>query len=110
MEAKYFIVQILIVAFVATISAPPAHAELVTLTVVLAAAFATAVIVDKVVDSENDTGNASKADEPDKKKRSGVRRPTIESRPSDQFPYSGYRVVSVTGFAPPTAAVEFAAE
>jgi len=47
MKAKYFIIPILIVTFVTAIVAPPAHAELVTLTVVLAAAFASAVFAKK---------------------------------------------------------------
>jgi hypothetical protein len=63
MKAKYFIILILIVTFVTAIVAPPAHAELVTLTVVLAAAFASAVFAKEVVFSKPDTETASKPDE-----------------------------------------------
>ena len=65
MKAKYFIIPILIVTFFTAIVAPPAHAELVTLTVVLAAAFASAVFAKEVVFSKPDTETASKPDEPD---------------------------------------------
>jgi hypothetical protein len=69
MKAKYFIILILIVTFVTAVVAPPAHAELVTLTVVLAAAFASAVFAKEVVLSKPDTETASKPDEPDSGKQ-----------------------------------------
>jgi len=70
MNAKHFFIPILIVAFVTAIAAPPAHAELVTLTVILAAAFASAVVVKEVVISEPDTKTASKPDDSDSNKQS----------------------------------------
>ena len=72
MKAKYFIILILIVTFVTAIVAPPAHAELVTLTVVLAAAFAPAVFAKEVVFSKPDTETASKPDEPDSSKQANT--------------------------------------
>jgi hypothetical protein len=69
MKAKYFIIPILIVAFVTVIAAPPAHAELVTLTVILAAAFASAILVKEVIISEPDTKTASKPDDSDSNKQ-----------------------------------------
>ena len=72
MKAKYFIILILIVTFVTAIVAPPAHAELVTLTVVLAAAFASAVLAKEVVFSKPDTETASKPDEPDSSKQANT--------------------------------------
>ena len=72
MKAKFFIIPILIVAFVTAIAAPPAHAELVTLTVILAAAFASAVVVKEVVISEPDNETASKPDEADSNKQASV--------------------------------------
>ena len=72
MKAKYFIIPILIVAFGTAIAAPPAHAELVTLTIILAAAFASAVVVKEVVTSESDTKTASKSDDSDSTKQARV--------------------------------------
>ena len=72
MKAKNFIILILIVTFVTAIVAPPAHAELVTLTVVLAAAFASAVFAKEVVFSKPDTETASKPDEPDSSKQANT--------------------------------------
>jgi len=72
MNAKHFIIPILIVAFVTAIAAPPAHAELVTLTVILAAAFASAVVVKEVLISEPDTKTASKPDDSDSNKQAST--------------------------------------
>ena len=69
MKGKFFIIPILVVAFVTAIAAPPTHAELVTLTVILAAAFASAVVVKEVVTSEPDTKTASKSDDSDSNKQ-----------------------------------------
>ena len=69
MKAKNFIILILIVTFVTAIVAPPARAELVTLTVVLAAAFASAVFAKEVVFSKPDTETASKPEEHDSSKQ-----------------------------------------
>ena len=69
MKAKNFIILILIVTFVTAIVAPPAHAELVTLTVILAAAFASAVFAKEVVFSKPDTETASKPEEHDSSKQ-----------------------------------------
>ena len=78
MKAKHFIIPILIVAFVTAIAAPPAHAELVTLTVILAAAFASAVVVKEVVISESDTKTASKPDDSDSNKQASTDYSKIE--------------------------------
>ena len=72
MNAKRLIIPILIVAFVTAIAAPPAHAELVTLTVILAAAFASAVVVKEVVITEPDTKTASKPDDSDSNKQAST--------------------------------------
>lgn len=78
MKAKYFIIPILIVTFVTAIVAPPAHAELVTLTVVLAAAFASAVFAKEVVFSKPDTETASKPDKSDSNKQAIVDHSRLE--------------------------------
>ena len=79
MKAKYFIIPILIVTFVTAIVAPPAHAELVTLTVVLAAAFASAVFAKEVVFSKTDTETASKSDESDSSKKATADHSKLET-------------------------------
>lgn len=55
-----FIIPILIVAFVAVIAAPPAQAELVTVTAILVAVFASSVVTAEVIKSEPDTEMATK--------------------------------------------------
>jgi hypothetical protein len=57
MKPKFFIIPILIMAFVAVISAPPAQAELVTLTVILAAVFASAIATTEVITPNSDTSD-----------------------------------------------------
>jgi hypothetical protein len=79
MKGKYFIIPILIVAFVTAIAAPPAHAELVTLTVILAAAFASAVVVKEVATSEPDTETTSKPDDSDSNKQARADYSKLES-------------------------------
>jgi hypothetical protein len=78
MKARYFIVPILIVTFVTAIVVPPAHAELVTLTVILAAAFASAVLAKEVINSETDTETAAKLDEPDSSRQASVDHSKLE--------------------------------
>ena len=78
MKAKYFIIPILVVAFVTAIAAPPAHAELVTLTVILAVAFASAVVAKNVVNSNQDKETASKPDDPDSSKQASVDHSKLE--------------------------------
>ena len=78
MKAKHFIIPILIVALVTAIAAPPAHAELVTLTVILAAAFVSAVVVKEVVISEPDTKTASKPGDSDSNKQASTDYSKIE--------------------------------
>jgi hypothetical protein len=56
-KSKFFIIPILIMAFVAVISAPPAQAELVTLTVILAAVFASAIATTEVITPNSDTSD-----------------------------------------------------
>lgn len=72
MKAKHFIMPILIVAFVTAVASPPTHAELVTLTIILAAAFASAVVVKEVVISEPGTETASKPDDSDSNKQAST--------------------------------------
>ena len=78
MKAKYFIIPILIVTFVTAIVAPPAHAELVTLTLILAAAFASAVVASEVINSGTDTETASKRNEPDSVEQATVDHSKLE--------------------------------
>jgi hypothetical protein len=72
MKAKYLIIPFLVVAFVTAIATPKAHAELVTLTVILSAAFASAVVVKEVVISEPDTKTASKPEDSDSNKQAST--------------------------------------
>ena len=81
MKAKYFIIPILVVAFVTAIAAPPAHAELVTLTVILAVAFASAVVAKNVVNSNQDKETASKPDDPDSSKQASTDYSKLEPAP-----------------------------
>jgi hypothetical protein len=78
MKAKFFIIPILVVALVTAIAAPAAQAELVTLTVILAAAFASAIIASEVINSETDTETASKPNEPDSVKQASVDHSKLE--------------------------------
>jgi hypothetical protein len=52
MKAKHFITPILVVAFVTNTAAPPTHAELVTLTLILAAAFASGIFGKEILTSK----------------------------------------------------------
>ena len=78
MKAKFFIIPILVVTFVTAIAAPPAHAELVTLTVILAVAFASAVVAKNVVNSNQDKETASKPDDSDSSKQASVDHSKLE--------------------------------
>jgi hypothetical protein len=78
MNAKYFTIPILVVAFVTAVAALPAHAELVTLTVILAATFASAVVVKEIVTSEPDTKTASKPDDSDSNKQASTEYSKLE--------------------------------
>lgn len=72
MKTKYFIIPILVVALVTFIAAPPAHAELITLTIILAVAFASAVFAKNVVNSNQDKETASKPNESDSNKQASA--------------------------------------
>jgi hypothetical protein len=72
MKTKFIVVPILVMALFTAIAAPPAHAELVTLTIILAAAFASAVVAKNVVNSNQDRGTASKPDDPDPDKQAST--------------------------------------
>ena len=78
MNAKHLIIPILIVAFVTAIAAPPAHAELVTLTVILAVAFASAVVAKNVANSNQDKETASKPDDSDSNKQVSTKYSKLE--------------------------------
>ena len=55
MKVKYFIIPILVITLVTVIAAPPVQAELITLSVVLAAAFvSTALVVETIRESDNE--------------------------------------------------------
>ena len=55
MKGKHFIIPILVITLVTVVAAPPAHADFVTLSVVLAAAFiSTALVVENTRDSDNE--------------------------------------------------------
>jgi len=49
MKTKMFIIPILILALVTVIVAPPVHAELLTLSIILAAAFDTSIFVNETL-------------------------------------------------------------
>jgi hypothetical protein len=81
MKIKNFIVPIMVVALVTVIIAPPVQAELVTITVILAAAFTTAVVSTEVVKSKPDNEMASKADKSDSIQRASIDYPKLEPAP-----------------------------
>lgn len=72
MKTKFFVVPILVMALFTAIAAPPVHAELVTLTVILAVAFASAVVAKNVVNSNQEKETASKPDDPDSNKQAST--------------------------------------
>ncbi len=63
MEIKLFIIPILVAALVGVVAAPPAHAEFVTLSIILAAAFGTAVVANEAVRSEPEAATAATMDQ-----------------------------------------------
>ena len=81
MKTKFFVVPILAMALFTAIAAPPVHAELVTLTVILAVAFASAVVAKNVVNSNQDKETASKPDDPDSSKQASTDYPKLEPVP-----------------------------
>lgn len=72
MNTKFFVIPIVVVALFTAFAAPPVHAELVTITVILVAAFASAVIAKNVVTSNNDKEMASKPDDSDSDKQAST--------------------------------------
>ena len=81
MKTKFFVVPILVIALVTVLSAPPAHAELVTLTVILAVAFASAVVAKNVVNSNQDKETVSKPDAPDSSSQASTDYTKLEPAP-----------------------------
>lgn len=65
MNTKNIIVFILIIAIMGSFTAPPAKAELTTLSVILAAAYATVLITNETINSEREEPKTSKTDQPD---------------------------------------------
>lgn len=55
MKTKLFVIPILVLAILTGIAAPPVQAELLTLSIVLAAVFSTAVVTTEVIKSETAT-------------------------------------------------------
>ena len=55
MKTKIFVIPILVLAILTGIATPPVQAELLTLSVVLAAIFSTAVVTTEVIKSETST-------------------------------------------------------
>lgn len=62
MKAKHMIIPVLVVALIGMVAAPPAQAELVTVTVILAVAFASAIIANETMNSEPESETVSQAD------------------------------------------------
>jgi hypothetical protein len=62
MKTKLFVIPILVLAILTGIATPPVQAELLTLSIILAAAFTTAVVTTEVIKSEsgNETEIATK--------------------------------------------------
>ncbi|MFO7687581.1 MAG: hypothetical protein R6V60_15970 [Desulfobacterales bacterium] len=60
MKTKLFVIPILVLALLTGIVTPPVQAELLTLSIILAAAFSTAVVTTEVIKSETATETASK--------------------------------------------------
>jgi hypothetical protein len=60
MKTKHFVIPILVMALLTVIAAPPVQAELLTLSIVLAAVFTSAVVTTKVIKSETGNETASK--------------------------------------------------
>ncbi len=81
MKTKFFVVPILVIALVTVLSAPPAHAELVTLTVILAVAFASAVVAKNVVNSNQDKETVSKPDAADSSSQASTDYTKLEPAP-----------------------------
>jgi hypothetical protein len=55
MKTKLFVIPILVLAILTGIATPPVQAELLTLSIILAAAFSTAVVTTEVIKSETAT-------------------------------------------------------
>jgi hypothetical protein len=60
MKTKLFVIPILVLAILTGIATPPVQAELLTLSIVLAAVFTTAVVTTEIIKSETETETASK--------------------------------------------------
>jgi hypothetical protein len=60
MKTKLLVIPILVLAILTGIATPPVQAELLTLSIILAAAFTTAVVTTEVIKSETGTEIATK--------------------------------------------------
>lgn len=69
---KYFVIPVLVMALVTAIIAPPAQAELVAITVILVAAFSTAVVTAEVVKSGDDNEIASSPKDSDSMRQASI--------------------------------------
>lgn len=63
MKAKYLIIPILVIALIGLVAAPPAEAELVTLSVILVAAYASVIIANETMNNETETDSAKNSDD-----------------------------------------------
>jgi hypothetical protein len=81
MKTKFFVVPILVIALFTVITTPPAHAELITLTVILAVAFASTVVAKNVVNTNQDKETVSKPDASDSSKQASTNYPKLEPAP-----------------------------
>jgi hypothetical protein len=79
MKNKIFI-SFLIVVFGVTIISPPAYAEVVTVSIILAAAFTSVVLTSKAVKNQQDVETAATPGGGDTMQAS-VDQPTVESPP-----------------------------
>lgn len=72
MKTKYFIIPILVMALVSVMAAPPVQAEFVTLSIILAAAFGTAVVANEAVRSDPEAETAAALDQSDPSRQAPV--------------------------------------
>jgi heme O synthase-like polyprenyltransferase len=83
MKSRYLIIPILVIALIGMVAAPPpAEAELVTLSVILAAAFASAIIANEAINNETETDSAmNPGDSPTKQYESNGSRELSSTQP-----------------------------
>ena len=82
MKAKYLIIPILVIALIGLVAAPPAEAELVTLSVILVAAYASVIIANEAMNNETETDSAmNPGDSPTKQYESDGSRELSSAQP-----------------------------